>query len=332
MVLALAISALAQGPPYPNPKFCDFFDSASTYNGQLAPVGSIIKAYDPRGLLVGVDTFGMAPTAPAGHYGFMPVYGDDPNTPAFSEGALPGDTIHFTINGQAASVVSGDPTWADQVEKDLRLSASATVAISLLRAPHDTLVTFNRVIRFSVVVRNDGTGIDYYALHATNGNTDFTTVDTSAFIYANPGDSAVLTFDIHTPTFTADTLDVVSFKVFSQLDTTKSVTGSVSLYMSITGVNDHNRSVLPNGFALNQNYPNPFNPSTTISFSLPRSSDARLEIFDLLGRTVESRDLGTLSAGDHALSFDASRLASGVYFYRVSSESGSLSRKMVLLK
>ncbi len=148
MVLALAITALAQGPPYPGPKFCDFFDSASTYNGQLAPIGSVIKAYDPRGLLVGVDTFGVSPAASAGHYGFMPVYGDDPNTPLFSEGALPGDTISFTINGRPASYVSGDPTWADQSLKDLRLSASATVAISLLRAPHDTLATINRVVRF----------------------------------------------------------------------------------------------------------------------------------------------------------------------------------------
>ncbi len=103
-------------------------------------------------------------------------------------------------------------------------------------------------------------------------------------------------------------------------------------YLSVTGVNDHNRSVLPSGFALSQNYPNPFNPSTTISFSLPRNSETRLEVFDLLGRTVESRDLGTLSAGDHAVSFDASRMASGVYFYRVTTQSGSLSRKMVLLK
>ena len=325
----LAIGAFAQ--PYPGPKFCNFFDSASTLNGQLAPVGSIIKAYDPQGVLVGVDTFGFGPTAPAGYYGFMPVYGDDPDTPELDEGAVALDTIHFTINDRLATVVSGNPAWADQGERKLRLAANATIALSLLHAPADTLATIDRVIRFYVTVQNDGDGLDNYFVRASNDNADFSTVAEASFVYANAGDSAVLYFDIHTPIFAADTVDNVTYRVYSQLDTTKSVSGVVQLNMSITDVNDGRHS-LPSGFALLQNYPNPFNPSTTISFSLPRGSRVQLDVFDVLGRSIDSRDLRNLSAGDHSISYNASTLASGVYFYRVTTQFGAQSRKMMLLK
>jgi hypothetical protein len=329
-VLLLGLTARAQGP-YPNPKFCSFFDSASTFNGQLVPVGSIIKAFDPQGVLIGVDTFGVGPTAGAGHFGFMPCYGDDPNTTGFDEGAQTGDSVHFTINDRPATVTFGDPTWADQSSKNVRFAANATVALSFVREPNDTLATIDRVVRFTVVVMNDGNGADFYAVHATNGNTDFVTEAEGSFVHAASGDSAIITFDIHTPIFTSDTVDAITYKVYSQIDTTKSVTGTVNLWMSITDVNDgHGR--LPNGFVVNQNYPNPFNPSTTISFSLPRTSQVAIEVYDVLGRSVDRRDLGALSSGDHQVSYDASGMASGIYLYRIVTSYGAVTRKMVLMK
>jgi hypothetical protein len=119
--------------------------------------------------------------------------------------------------------------------------------------------------------------------------------------------------------------------VYSLIDTTIKVTGVVDVYRTITDV-DENGNLMPKSFALFQNYPNPFNPTTTISFELRVLSPVRLEIIDILGRTVEERDLGTLSGGVHAVEYDASRLASGVYFYRVSTESGVQTRKMSLIK
>jgi hypothetical protein len=331
--LLLGLTALAQGP-YPNPKVCSFYDSASTFNGQLVPVGSIVKAYDPNGVLIGVDTFGFGPTAAAGYYGFMPCYGDDPNTAGFDEGANSGDSVHFTINGRPATVVLGDNTWADQSQKNVRLSASSTIALSFVRTPNDTLATIDRVVRFTAVVRNDGDGTDFYAVQATNGNTDFVTETEASYVYAAAGDSAVLYFDIHTPLFVSiadDTVDAISFKVYSMTDTTKSVTGTVNLWMSITDVGG-GHGTLPAGFAVNQNYPNPFNPTTTIGFALPRSSQVALEVYDILGRSVDHRDMGSMSSGDHQIDYDASSLSSGVYFYRIVTSYGAISRKMVLLK
>lgn len=70
-------------------------------------------------------------------------------------------------------------------------------------------------------------------------------------------------------------------------------------------------------FALRQNYPNPFNPTTTIQYQLPVASAVSLKVHDALGREVATLVNAKQSAGEHAVTFDATRLASGVYFYRL---------------
>ena len=89
---------------------------------------------------------------------------------------------------------------------------------------------------------------------------------------------------------------------------------------------------LPNDFSLSQNYPNPFNPTTTISFTLPVGSSVRLDVFNVLGQKVVTLLEERLSAGSHQVSFDASEQPSGIYFYRLTSSQGKLTKKMVLLK
>ncbi len=76
-------------------------------------------------------------------------------------------------------------------------------------------------------------------------------------------------------------------------------------------------AVLPTEYALSQNYPNPFNPSTTIKFGLPKSSEVRLSVYDVLGRQVSMLVNGKRDAGYHEVKFDGSGLSSGVYFYRM---------------
>jgi hypothetical protein len=74
---------------------------------------------------------------------------------------------------------------------------------------------------------------------------------------------------------------------------------------------------IPVEFSFDQNFPNPFNPSTQIRFGLPNSAFVRLVVFDVLGREVQMLSSGYLEAGYHTLSWDASQLASGVYFARL---------------
>ncbi|MEQ9308026.1 MAG: T9SS type A sorting domain-containing protein [Balneolaceae bacterium] len=88
----------------------------------------------------------------------------------------------------------------------------------------------------------------------------------------------------------------------------------------------------PNEFKLSQNYPNPFNPSTNISFSLPSSGEVGLKVYNLLGQEVATLINNRMNAGAHTVQFDASRLASGVYIYRLVSGGFSKTKKMMLIK
>ena len=74
---------------------------------------------------------------------------------------------------------------------------------------------------------------------------------------------------------------------------------------------------VPDVFALEQNYPNPFNPSTKIRFSLAADSKVSLTVFDVLGQEVANLINGNLKAGSHEISFNASNINSGVYFYKI---------------
>ncbi len=88
----------------------------------------------------------------------------------------------------------------------------------------------------------------------------------------------------------------------------------------------------PEQFSLAQNYPNPFNAATQITFSLPEPGDVKLVVYDLLGREVETLLDDYRPAGAHEVTFDASALASGVYFYRVCAGDMNESKSMLLLK
>ncbi|MFT5142994.1 MAG: YVTN family beta-propeller protein, partial [Thalassolituus oleivorans] len=89
---------------------------------------------------------------------------------------------------------------------------------------------------------------------------------------------------------------------------------------------------LPLEFDLSPNYPNPFNPVTTIEFALPESIDVRLEVFDVLGRRVQTLVNGPMDAGYHSVQFNAERLASGIYLYRIQAGAYAKVQRMVLMK
>jgi hypothetical protein len=91
-------------------------------------------------------------------------------------------------------------------------------------------------------------------------------------------------------------------------------------------------SELPARLVGNQNYPNPFNPQTTISYSLPRSEQVRLQVFNVRGQLVRTLVDGIQPAGQHEVLFDGTRLSSGTYFYRLTSGSETVTRQMMLVK
>lgn len=105
--------------------------------------------------------------------------------------------------------------------------------------------------------------------------------------------------------------------------------GGVTI-QSPTDVND-DQSV-PSVFEVAQNYPNPFNPTTSLQFSLPKAGNVRVEVFNVLGQSVDVLADGHREAGQYTLTFNASAQPSGVYFYRVDYDGHSETRKMLLLK
>ena len=88
----------------------------------------------------------------------------------------------------------------------------------------------------------------------------------------------------------------------------------------------------PASFSLQQNYPNPFNPETVVSGQWPVASDVRLAVYDLLGREVAVLADGRYAAGKYAFRFDGSRIASGIYIYRLTAGPYSAVRRMTLLR
>ncbi len=105
----------------------------------------------------------------------------------------------------------------------------------------------------------------------------------------------------------------------------------------VTDVDDDTDPDLPRTFALNQNYPNPFNPTTTIGFALPRTSQVTLDIYNINGRLVSRLIDRILPAGAHEVQWGGTdrhgnKVASGVYFYRIATESAVATKRMVLLK
>ncbi len=94
---------------------------------------------------------------------------------------------------------------------------------------------------------------------------------------------------------------------------------------------------LPTEYSLVQNYPNPFNPTTTISFAMPQAGHAKVEVFNVLGRLIATPFNGQAEAGETQVVWDGrdnsgDQAASGVYFYRLSADTYTETKKMMLLK
>ena len=99
----------------------------------------------------------------------------------------------------------------------------------------------------------------------------------------------------------------------------------------VTSVEDIS-SVTPDRYTLSQNYPNPFNPSTTISFTIPDNELVSLKIYNVLGSEVATLISQNLTAGEYNFNFEASNLASGIYFYELKAGNFAQIKKMNLLK
>ena len=109
-------------------------------------------------------------------------------------------------------------------------------------------------------------------------------------------------------------------------------TGTTDNTLDFTLVGVIDRPGLPTGFTLSQNYPNPFNPTTTIVYTVPKTSHVTIEVFNLLGQSVAHLVDRTMHPGTYTANLDASGFTTGIYFYRLTAGSTTLTHKMVVTK
>jgi len=105
----------------------------------------------------------------------------------------------------------------------------------------------------------------------------------------------------------------------------------VDFQNTITGI-EQTAGIIPNRFELYQNYPNPFNPSTTIKYDLAKETKVKLVVYDILGRVISTLVDEIQKSGSYQLIWNANRLASGVYFYRLQAGNFVRTKKMILLQ
>lgn len=129
--------------------------------------------------------------------------------------------------------------------------------------------------------------------------------------------------------------DITSVGVFSLPDGyIYAVTSQGYIYRSSTKVTDveAQRTNVPSNFSLSQNYPNPFNPTTTINYYIPKTSFVTISVYDVLGREIETLVNEEKPVGTYNVGFNASKLTSGIYFYRMQAGDFVETKKLIVLK
>ncbi|MHB9012029.1 MAG: T9SS type A sorting domain-containing protein [Ignavibacteriaceae bacterium] len=99
----------------------------------------------------------------------------------------------------------------------------------------------------------------------------------------------------------------------------------------VTGINERQNNLF-NSFSLRQNFPNPFNPTTTICYSVPKTSFVTIKVYDVLGKEIETLVNDEKPSGSYKVEFDGSKFTSGIYFYRMQAGSFVETKKLIVLK
>ena len=101
--------------------------------------------------------------------------------------------------------------------------------------------------------------------------------------------------------------------------------------IDVVSIEDHKDAQIKR-FSLAQNYPNPFNPATTISFNLEKNGKVTLKVYNILGQVVDILIDREMKEGEHKIVWEKQNVASGIYFYKLSANGKTKTRKMLLLK
>jgi hypothetical protein len=231
----------------------------------------------------------------------------------------------FTGDHTVSTTVTASPVYNDILAYATRF-ASGEIGVVVVNKGNT-----NKVVKLAT--GNIGVGGKYY-VYTLNGANDDTYGKSQAVVVNGFGPTSV---PWGPGPQSLDTIKAWAYPVGSQIKFA-SPARSVQYVMIESGSNpvsvrNEKQHGIVNQFALHQNYPNPFNPQTNISYSLPRASSVTLKVYDILGREVMSLIKSEReSEGIHNVTFDATNLPSGVYFYRLQAEKFVETKRMVLMK
>ncbi len=317
----IARTSIAISQPVPTNEWVNFMSTGSTFDGLPLSIGAVVDAHDPDTVWCGTFT-----VTTEGQYGFLLVYRDDATTPDVDEGAEPGDTITFHINGHLALPMgSGEPVWTangDVIQLDLEGHSNYPPVISgfpdslMFRADSTVILDLNQYVED--IDNPDST------LHwSVTGNDS---VRISIDPITNMAELSVpLTYSgTETLVFTV-TDDSLA------LDSDTLIVDVLPLLIIIENNN------IPTNYFVSQNYPNPFNPITTLKFDIPIATNTSVVIYDLLGREIIRLLEDRLEPGYYKISWDGKTslgidAPTGIYIARLLTPEYSKSIKMLLLK
>jgi len=242
------------------------------------------------------------------------------------------DTLRFTpaasgIASAAIVVMSNASSSPDTIE----LSGNGILLVSRSVEIHhsrDTVnigtVLFDHSKDTSFVVSNIGN--DTLHVDSTTVTNPRFAVTHSSFNVAQGGSYA------DTVRFTALAVGTFSTYVVLHSDATNTAGDTIVVIGTCEKLTSVTDQAVPKVFALSQNYPNPFNPSTIINYQLPKSEHVLLRLYDAIGREVATLVDDYKPAGSYGVQFNAAKLSSGVYFYRIQAGENVDLKKMVLMK
>ena len=338
-LLFVLVAAIALADVYPTNEWVRLYSRDCTLNSNPLPLGALVDVYDPDDVHCGryvVDTEGW--------YGFLYVYRDDDTSVAIDHGADPGDPLSdIRINGVPATPEGPDtPAWTfhlDKYEVDLSVEYAIDVDVRPLPGGNANGVgTPGMYTLYYLWVVNTGEGTDFFHLEASSGRAwSVEIIGSSTTGRIVSGDSVEVGVRTFVPGDAEDgDSDDLTFTATSAMDGTVFDSEVVTTTAKSSAAGEW-EGIVPGVFKLFQNYPNPFNPTTRIEFTLEQASEVRLDVYNVLGQRIKTLLEGYLPNGSHEAEWDGTtesgaKVSSGIYFYRLSTDEFSRTRKMMLMK
>ena len=363
--ISLTLDPISFSAPADWPYFTDYSSSNATFAGFPILRGDAIYATDPQGVICGAVW-----VEDAGSFNLR-VIGDDPNT-ATDEGAVPGDVITLWLNCDYVVTVPVTWENAGNSQFDLAWSTESEVAIDILPGVCPNVIDTGVTQLPSPVRPEPAGGAPTeepsieVAILGT-ASLDAPNVDLASVQFEGLSPLSHQLADVSRPPSLETQSDcacpetgsdglvdlVLKFDQRELLDALGELHDGEVRTLTFAGNTKRGRTLSgadcltvkfgpvranPGGsrnFPGNSNlatYPNPFNAEAVISFRLEAAAQVRVDIFDVLGRKVTSLVDDIMPVGEHRVSWDASHMASGVYFVRIITAEGQTIKKLVLVR